>query len=268
MTAVKALAAQTLAALALLAALAAGLLPAGLPLLALAAAQGALAALVAAALRAAPWWLAIHLAFAPLAVLAAQLPVAPAWYLAGFALLALVFWSGAGAQVPLYLSNRATAEALAALLPAAPGGRVIDLGGGTGGLLARLAAARPDLAFTGIESAPLPYLAGRLGAGRRGNVAWRRGDFWREPLAGYDLAYAFLSPVPMARLWAKACAEMRSGALLVSNSFAVPGVEPAATRQLGDRRRTRLYLYRIPARAELDANRPAIRAIAAGVAGP
>jgi hypothetical protein len=49
----------------------------------------------------------------------------------------------------------------------------------------------------------------------------------------------------MPRLWAKATAELRPGALLVSNSFAVPGVAAWRIVDVGDRRRTRLHCYRI-----------------------
>jgi hypothetical protein len=61
----------------------------------------------------------------------------------------------------------------------------------------------------------------------------------------YDLVYAFLSPVPMAAVWRKARAELRPGSLLVSNSFPLPEREPDALIEVGDRRRTVLYVYRI-----------------------
>jgi hypothetical protein len=70
-----------------------------------------------------------------------------------------------------------------------------------------------------------------------------RGDFWHHPLGPYDMVYAFLSPLPMPRLWEKAKAEMRPGSLLVSNSFPVPDVEPQRVIEIADRRGTRLYCY-------------------------
>jgi hypothetical protein len=205
--------------------------------------QGGIAAAIALRQGAPVWWLGIHLGFAPLLLLALRLDIAPGWFLAGFALLLLVFWRTDKSRVPLFLSNRQTAEALAAKLPRTPC-RVLDIGCGDGGLLRRLARARPDCLFVGIEHAPLPWLLARLRALGLPNATVRHGDFWREPLAGYDLVYAFLSPAPMPRLWAKARAEMRADAILVSNSFAVPGVEPAETVRVGDRRATRLLLYR------------------------
>jgi SAM-dependent methyltransferase len=174
------------------------------------------------------------------------LAIAPGWFLAAFVLLLLVFWRTDKSRVPLYLTNRATAEALLKLLPASPC-RILDLGCGDGGLLRRLATARPDCSFTGIEHAPLTWLVARLRNIRQANATIRRGDLWQEPLGDYTVVYAFLSPAPMLELWSKARAEMTPDALLVSNSFAVPGIEPTDTMAVSDRRNTRLFLY-YPAR--------------------
>lgn len=211
--------------------------------LAAAAIQGVCAAMVSYKLESPWWWWPIHIVFLPLALLAMQLGIAPAWYLGGFILLLLIFWRTDKSRVPLYLSNAATAEAVLAMLPATPC-HLVDLGCGNGGLLARLARARPDCEFLGIEHAPLPWLWARLTTWRLGNCRIRYGDFWRQPLGLFDVVYAFLSPTPMARLGAKARAEMRPGGLLVSNSFAIPDMVPEATFQVDDRRRSRLFRYR------------------------
>lgn len=218
--------------------------------------QGGIAAALGRHQGAPPWWLAIHLAFVPLLLLVNRLDIPPAWFLAGFVLLLLVFWRTDKSRVPLYLTNRATAAALLDLLPRQPC-RIIDLGCGAGGLLSRLAEARPDCRFAGIEHAPLPWLVACLRTLNLPNVSVQRGDFWRESLAQYDLVYAFLSPAPMPRLWEKAAAEMRGNALLVSNSFAIPDIDPDAQIAVKDRRATRLYLYR-PDKARDSAAFPAI----------
>ncbi len=205
--------------------------------------QGGIAAMIALRQRAPSWWLAIHLGFVPLLVFVQGLQLAPGWFLAGFILLLLLFWRTDRSRVPLYLSNRATTAAVLELLPATPC-RLIDLGCGDGGLLARLASARPDCDFVGIEHAPLPWLLAKLRATALPNLMIRRADFWQVPLAGYDLVYAFLSPAPMPRLWAKATAEMRPDALLVSNSFPVPEADAGFVVEVDDRRNTRLFCYR------------------------
>ncbi len=215
--------------------------PSGQPLAA-AGLQGFCAASFSLLLRGPVWWLPIHLGFMPLAVLALGLGL-PSWvWLAGFAFLLLTFWRTDRSRVPLYLSNRPTADALTALLPATPA-MVVDLGCGDGGLLYRLALARPDCHFVGYEHAPLPWAWARISCRRLSNIEIRYGDFWSQPLGDYALAYAFLSPDPMPRLWDKARTEMKPGALLVSNSFAIPDVAPAKAIDVGDGRRTRLHCY-------------------------
>lgn len=211
--------------------------------LGMAALQGGIAAVASRGLKAPVWWLPIHMAFMPLVVLASRLDLNPAWYLAAFLALLAVFWRTDRSRVPLYLSNQITAAAVARLLPAGHC-QVVDLGCGDGGLLKFLARARPDCDFVGIEHAPLPWLWARLSTRALANCHIQYGDFWRQPLDRYDLAYAFLSPAPMDRLGAKAGAEMRPGTWLVSNSFPVPGREPDQALELADSRRTRLFCYR------------------------
>jgi len=215
------------------------------PSIPLAAIQGALAAGIGALLRAERWWLAIHLGFSPALVAALRLDLPPALPLAVLAGLTFVFWTTFRGEVPLFLSSRGAADALLGLLPPGAGLRVIDLGAGAGGLLRRLAQARPDAHFTGIEHAPLPYLVARLNARGLANLAIRRGDLWRTPLEREDVVYVFLSPRVMPRLWQKARAEMRPGSLLVSSSFPAPHVAPERVVETADPRGTRLYCYRM-----------------------
>jgi hypothetical protein len=205
--------------------------------------QGGCAAIASHKLRAPSWWQAINLLFAPLVVAAHSLDFPPGVWLGGFGLLLLVFWRTDRSRVPLYLSNARTAGALMTLLPAKPC-YVLDAGCGDGGLLRHLAKTRPDCEFVGIEHAPLPWLWARLGATGQSNLHIRYGNFWKQPLTPFDLVYAFLSPTPMPEFWVKSVDEMRPDSLLVSNSFAVPEVEPEQIIEVGDRRATRLYCYR------------------------
>jgi SAM-dependent methyltransferase len=212
------------------------------PLLA-ALAQGLFAALISHILRAPVWWLPIHLVFMPMVVLAGRLDLSPIWYLGAFLCLLAIFWRTDESRVPLYLSNAATAAAVAALLPTTPC-EVVDLGCGDGALLRKLAQVRPDCQFLGIEHAPLPWLWARVAAAGLANCRIRYGNFWRQRLGRFDVVYAFLSPAPMPELWARAQMEMKPTALLVSNSFPIPKVRPANTVEVPDRRATRLFCYR------------------------
>ncbi len=212
--------------------------------LALAFMQGVLAATLAAALRSDRWWLILQLCFAPALVLAMRID-APAWaWVLPLSALLLVYGSSFRSQVPLFLSNRHTVERFAAWL--GHGGlQVLDAGSGTGSFSLRLAQLRRDCSVSGFEQAFLPALLGRISARRLVNLQLRQGDFWKQDFARYDVVYAFLSPVPMPALWQKASAEMRPRSWLVSNSFPVPDRAADAVLEIGDRRRTRLYCYRI-----------------------
>src|SRR5690606_8899140 len=204
--------------------------------------QGVIAALLGRPLGLPRWWIPIQMVLPPAAALASMAAV-PAWVpLALFVLLTLVFWNSARSRVPLYLTNRTTELALASLVPPKPGAKVLDIGHGLGAAVMALARIRPDIQAEGIENAPIPFAlswARNLVAGPR-NARLIYGDFWRRSLAGYDLVYAFLSPAPMSALYAKAKAEMDAGSVLVSNTFAVDGIEPDEVPVLDDARKSRL----------------------------
>lgn len=205
---------------------------------------GAVALLAAWVTRQPWWWRLIHAAFAPLAAAVATLGIAPGWFLLAFMAMLLVYRGAITGQIPLYLSNRTTAEALAQLIPARAGARFVDLGAGVGSVVCQIARMRPDTHLVGVENAPATWLIGRLRTYALRNCEWRWGDLWRTDLATSDVAYAFLSPAPMAQLWRKVEREMQPGSVFVSNSFPVPGRDPDGVIELDDARGTRLYCYR------------------------
>lgn len=191
------------------------------------------------------WWLPLQFFFVP-ALYGAQRLDLPPWVWGGaFLATLLLLGNSVRDRVPLYLSSRAVWRELERLLPDGGALRMVDLGAGLCGGLAWLAARHPRTVVAGVESSPLVWLAGRLRLTGRPNTRLRLGSLWSTPLAEYDLVYAFLSPVPMPRLWRKARREMRPGTLLVSNSFAVPGQTPDATIAVADRRGSMLYVWRM-----------------------
>ncbi|MEW5943742.1 MAG: class I SAM-dependent methyltransferase [Pseudomonadota bacterium] len=208
--------------------------------------QGLLAAAAGALLGLAWWWLPINLLFAPAVIAQLSLGISPFWYLTAFLLLLLVYGGASPGGVPLYLSSRQAHRAVAAYLPERPGFHFVDLGAGTGGVIAHLGRQHPDGNFLGIEKAPLPFALGWLrarAAGRNCRIVW--GNYWALDLAQADVVYAYLSPLPMSELWRKVRAEMRSGTLFISNTFAVPGIAPSETLHLDDLHRSKLYVYRL-----------------------
>ena len=205
---------------------------------------GVIAVVLGVASRLPRWWLPINFLFIPGLLMMQGFALASSWYLAAFVLLLLVYGGVARSQVPLYLSSQKAWHAVAGLMPAHAA--VVDLGSGLGGLLAFLARQRPDGRYVGVETAPLPFLLGWLRAqigGGRYTIRWN--SLWKEDLRAFDVVYAYLSPVPMAALWLKVQAEMRPGTLFISNTFAVPSVEPCEVVQLDDLHHSKLYLYRL-----------------------
>jgi len=192
--------------------------------------QGFTAAALGRAMGMDAWWLPMHVLFVPGLVWTLGFDLPPLFPLGAFCVLASLYWGVSATRVPLFLSSRAAARALADLLPRERSFSFIDLGCGPGGVLSRIARARPAGRYYGIEAAPLPFLLARLRAAlgaRSCQVSW--GDFQEIDLGRYDVVYAYLSPAAMSGLWYKARREMRAGSLLISNSFAIPGVPPACT---------------------------------------
>jgi hypothetical protein len=207
--------------------------------------QCVVAAAVGKGFGLAPWWMALNAGFPLLVAGAGAVAIDPLWYLVAFVVMVAFYWSTYRTQVPLFLSNQAAIEALAGMLPEARAVRLLDMGCGTGTVLAGLARLRPADQLEGVEVAPMPYAIARLRAKfARGRFKVYRTDFWGESLAGYDVVYAFLSPVPMPALWQKVTAEMRPGSLFVSNTFDVPGAPPDRVITLGEGRRA-LLVWRL-----------------------
>jgi hypothetical protein len=188
------------------------------------------------------WWLWIQ-AFLPIGlVLGLTQQVIPVSWFGGLALvLMLVFSNVWKERVPLYLSNGITHRALRQLASEYQVQTAIDLGSGLGGVVRALAVGGVDA--LGVEFSPVLALISNALCRWAGRGRVVQGDMWQQDLSRYDLVYVFLSPVPMAAIWQKAKAEMRSGCVLVSNSFEVPDVEPDDVWELADGRQTQLFIY-------------------------
>jgi hypothetical protein len=191
------------------------------------------------------WWLPINLLFVPVAHALLSWQIPSALYLAGFCIVFALNTAVWCDRVPLFLSSSKVTLLLSRLLPQHAGFQFLDIGCGTGSLLAGLAQLRPDGRYHGIETAPLSYVLSRLRTRLRDAVHVTWGDFWNADLAHYDVVYAYLSPAPMTRLWNKARREMRPGSILVSNTFCVPGVAPDYVLPAGDRMRSTLFVWQM-----------------------
>lgn len=209
--------------------------------------QAALALLLASLLRLqglARWQ---HAAFGPLLILALWLALPPWVYLLAFVLTYAVSRNALTERVPLYLSSRASTEALAAWLP--QGARVLDLGSGDGRVVLRLAQLRPDVQVAGVENAVLPWLWSYCRfvlAGRPANARLCYGNFWQQDWAQHNVIHAFLSPAPMEKVWQYFLNKCHANSWLVSNTFTINTEEPAQRLPLGGILQKELLIWRHP----------------------
>ena len=160
----------------------------------------------------------------PLSLALSGVLAVPAWvWLLPLGLLLLVYPINAWRDAPLFPTPEGALDHLPDLAPLPPGARVLDAGCGLGQGLQALRRAYPLAQLHGLEwSRSLRLLC-----------AWRcpwaqvtQGDIWRADWSGYQLVYLFQRPESMARALAKARAELRPGAWLVSLEFAVGGELP------------------------------------------
>jgi hypothetical protein len=80
---------------------------------------------------------------------------------------------------------------------------------------------------------------------KRSRVRFMRRDYASLDLAEFDVVFAFLSPAAMPGLWQQAQAQMRSGSLFISLSFAVDTRQPDHVVALAEGARHTLYAWRM-----------------------
>ncbi len=136
-------------------------------------------------------------------------------------------------------------------VPADFEGPIFELGAGWGNLAFALADRFPHSPVTAYELSPVPWLFSRLRQllFRRPNLTLLRADFHDARLDEAALIFCFLYPVCMRRLKPKLEAELRPGALLVSNTWPVPGWTALAVHQAEDWHKSKVYQYAGPERS-------------------
>lgn len=207
--------------------------------------QGIIAAVSSRLFYQPRWWMLIHLLFLP-AALGLSILNFPSWvYLLTLLVFALVFWGTVKGDVPLFLSSSAVAEAMIALVKQERAESFVELGAGVGSVVVPLAKRSLLLNITALERAPLPWLILRCRCRLLSKVIVQNKSLWDCDLANQNLVFAFLSPLFMDQLGEKVRREMRSGSLFVSSSFPVPDWDPESVILLSDRRKTKLYCYRL-----------------------
>ena len=171
----------------------------------------------------------------------ALLPLLIAAALVGLTL----YWSVRNGISPMPSTSRAK-EAILQLYPRFERATVYELGCGWGSLLVPLARAHPGHRFVGFETSPLPYWITRLRLALSccENAEVRRLDLFSAPFEEADLLICYLYPAAMQRLAEKCNRELKEGAYVISNTFAMPSWRVQERVVLGDLYQSKVYLYR------------------------
>ncbi len=201
---------------------------------------------VLASVMATTFWrrLAVGIGF-PLSLLLSGSVSLPAWsWLLPFALILLIYPVNAWRDAPLFPTPAAALVDLPRHAPLPDGAMILDAGCGLGHGLSALRAAYPAAKFFGIEwSWPLRALA----ALRCPWARIRQGDIWRADWRAYDMVYLFQRPESMPRAVAKAQAELRPGAWLVSLEFVAQAWQEQAVVQTVEGKP--VWIYQAPFKA-------------------
>ena len=189
------------------------------------------------------WWrrLMIGLGF-PLSLAVSGTVTLPAWaWLLALLLLLLIYPLNAWRDAPLFPTPPGALQELGSQAPLPIGAHILDAGCGLGDGLKALRAAYPQARLDGLEwSWPLrAFCALRCPWARV-----RQGDIWRADWSGYDLVYLFQRPESMARAVAKARADLKAGAWLVSLEFEAAELQASARLLAPDGRP--VWVYQVP----------------------
>lgn len=171
------------------------------------------------------WWRRVLIALGfPLSLAASGAAALPAWaWLLPLLLLLLIYPLNAWRDAPLFPTPKNALKDLSAHIKITQDALILDAGCGLGDGLLALRAAFPMATLHGLEwSWPLRALC----ALRCPWARVRQGDIWRADWSAYDLVYLFQRPESMARAAAKACAELKPGAYLVSLEFEAQALKP------------------------------------------
>lgn len=162
-------------------------------------------------------------------------------------LVLVVGWSLANGISPTPSSQKQAREILRAVPPDFSG-KVYDLGSGLGTLAIFLARQLPNSKITGIENSVLPYMVSRslLLIMHSTNLEFRYANFMTHRIADADLVVCYLYPGGMRKLKSKFEAELKPGTIVISNTFALEGWQPAQTLRASDMYRSPIYVYVAP----------------------
>ena len=164
------------------------------------------------------------------------------------AIAIIVLWTVLTGSPPTPTSPNVRRSMIAILpthLTGASVGRVYELGSGWGGISRALAAHFNSIPVIGIEISPLPFAASWVinFLSPKSNLKLSYGDFFDADLSDARLIVCYLSRDALIRLAPKLERELVPEALILSNSFGIPGWKTLDKSLAPDLYRSSVYLY-------------------------
>ncbi len=120
--------------------------------------------------------------------------------------------------------------------------KVYELGCGKAGFLRALEEKKPGWKFVGVENSFLPWLIAKIQTSlNHSKIKILKKNLFHVNLADADLIYCYLNIEMMKKLEEKFKKECKSGARIISYSFAMPNLEPEKVVRMenGDK----IYFY-------------------------
>lgn len=129
------------------------------------------------------------------------------------------------------------------LIESVGNGLVYELGSGFGSL--SIALSKNNRVFS-FEKALIPWLTSLFlkALSKRENLSIYKKDIFQVDLSNADIVICYLYPKAMQKLAPKFEQELKNGALVLSNSFHLPGKKPEKVIEVNDWMRSRIYCYR------------------------
>jgi hypothetical protein len=142
-------------------------------------------------------------------------------------------------------SPKQAREEIIKLIPKKTRGKIVELGAGWGSLAIPLAQQFPFCQVRAYEISLIPWFwtRTRLLFSGLSNLYVYRQDFFEISLKEIDVVVCYLYPGAMRQLKEKFEKELKSGALVLSYTFAIPGWTPQVIKELNDLYHSKIYFY-------------------------
>ncbi|MBB3169505.1 methyltransferase [Simiduia aestuariiviva] len=159
-----------------------------------------------------------------------------------------ILWSTLTTGISPMMSSAKARQAMLAEIQQPADGPMIDLGSGWGTLVIAAARKFPQQQVIGYELSWLPWLVSSFLQRFYGlsNLTIHRKDFRAADIHKASTLLCYLFPAGMDALAKRLASECTGAMLIVSNTFALPGLPSTKTLRLDDIYRTPIYVYHWP----------------------